>query len=160
MNAISTDAGIADPTVASATCHGLVPDSRPATKSAIGWSDRLLGFSSLSSSWDSYGAEAPSGDCLQAAARFLKAIEGSQIPLAKLNPSVVGGVGFTFRSGMRSAYVEFRNTGNAHAAFIDGVCEPAVIRVVQDRAGFAAILTKVENYLHEQAAVGHENERS
>lgn len=131
------------------------PAGRPATSQGK-WVERLAGFSKLMPGWDSYHAVPPSPAAIAGAGDFLAAIDKAALEPSKLNPSVVGGVGFTFRSGGRSVYVEFRNTGNAHAAFIEPMVEPDVVKVDQTTAGYALVIAKVESYLHEQDARGHE----
>ena len=86
--------------------------------------NRLASFANLKRGWDSYDADPPSYDARIGAWGFLHELKNHKIIPAKLNPSVVGGVGFTFRlkpDAKRWAYVEFRNTGNAHVAWsLDG----------------------------------------
>lgn len=123
------------------------------------WTARLEGFATLKKGWDSYRAEPPAKNMLIAAGGFLDILRDAGMEPSKMNPSVVGGVGFTFRHGQRSVYIEFRNTGNIHAAFIGTVPEPDVVKVAKNRRGYAAILDKVKKHLYEQAACGNANER-
>jgi len=113
------------------------------------WTARLEGFSALKKGWDSYTAAAPSKGALASASEFLDTIRELGKEPSKLNPSVVGGVGFTFRRDRRAVYIEFRNTGNTHAMFTDGVSKPRVVKVRQDRAGYEDILALVETHFHE-----------
>lgn len=129
------------------------------TKEWDKWFSKLASFSQLASGWDSYRAEPPSESTIRAAEGFLTFLREKGISPTKLNPSVVGGVGFTFRHGPRAVYIEFRNTGNAHAAFSDDVSEPEVIKVRQDTSGYDQVLTKAESYLYEQTSPRHEDQR-
>lgn len=116
------------------------------------WGERLDSFASLVNGWDSYKASPPSKEALEASRRFLGFLEERSLEPSKLNPSVVGGVGFTFRRGRLSVYIEFCNTGNAHAMFTDGKSKPRVVKVRQDGAGYEDILTQLETHLHELPA--------
>ena len=109
--------------------------------------DKLAGFAALEPGWDSYDAPAPSSQVLSAAKGFLEVLRKAGKTPTRLSPSVVGGVGFTFRNGERSVYVEFRNTGNAHAAFTDAEFEPEVFKVRQEATGYIELIAKVESYL-------------
>ena len=88
---------------------------------------RLETLSKLETGWDSYGAEPPNEIALAMARAFLK----MKLPTV-LNPSVVGGIGMTFRTEKSKdfVYVEFRNTGNIHAAFITGTNSIKVCEVI------------------------------
>ncbi|HEX4610532.1 MAG TPA: hypothetical protein VH092_20250 [Urbifossiella sp.] len=116
------------------------------------WEERLDGFSTLKKGWDSYKAEPPAHETIDAAKGFLSFLLESGREPSKLNPSVVGGVGFTFRRGSVSVYIEFRNTGNVHAMFTDRAGKLRVVKVRRDRAGYEDILAQVETHLHEQPA--------
>lgn len=118
------------------------------------WLAKLATFATLEPGWDSYKASPPSAETISAASSFLTAIRTIGMSPTGLTPSVVGGVGFTFEKGPREVYVEFRNTGNAHAAFLDNASEsePEVIKVQQDTTGYTELMGKVESYLHEQTA--------
>jgi hypothetical protein len=122
---------------------------------------RLDSFTILEKGWDSYNAEPPSAKVIQVAREFLEFLRSRFKPPTKVSPSVVGGVAFTFRHNERSVYVEFRNTGNVHAAF-DGPSEsdPLVVKVRPDPPGYISLIAKVENHLHEQTAHSHEDERT
>jgi hypothetical protein len=125
------------------------------------WRDRLDTLRGLEKGWDSYHAAAPEPGVFAGVEQFLDAMEAdsSRAELKKLNPSVVGGIGLTFRNGTRSVYIEFRNTGNTHAAFVLSGTEPRVVKVAQDPTGYRAIIAETEKYLHEQAALGDESKR-
>lgn len=138
-----------------------VPSRETAEPVSPEWSPRfekLAGFAALETGWDSYGSPAPSPAVITAAEGFLQYLQKRGKLPTRLTPSVVGGVGFTFRNGERSVYVEFRNTGNAHAAFTNAEFEPEVFKVRQDATGYIELIAKVESYLHEQTARCHEDE--
>ena len=70
----------------------------------------------------------------------------------------MGGVAFAFRKDERVVYVEFRNTGNAHAVFTDSQSEPKVVKIRQDSIGYTELMARVGSYLHEQTARCHEDQ--
>ncbi len=123
------------------------------------WFTKLANFSSLKPGWDSYRAEPPLAATIRAAEGFLMFLRKKGTSPTKINPSVVGGVGFSFRNGPRAVYIEFRNTGNAHAAFTDDASEPEVVKVRQDTTGYSEVVARAEEYLHEQTARRDENQR-
>jgi hypothetical protein len=116
------------------------------------WTVHLDGFAALEPGWDSYRAAPPSKPTIEAARVFLEFLQKRESLPDKLNPSVVGGIGFTFRRGGRSVHVEFRNTGNAHAAFMEAGPKPRVVRVNQDQTGFTELMVQAEKHLDEQPA--------
>ncbi|MEZ6142329.1 MAG: hypothetical protein R3B84_17355 [Zavarzinella sp.] len=112
---------------------------------------RIDDFKLLRKGWDSYNAEPPSEQSLEHARRFLDFLSRiDRFPYA-LNPTVVGGVGFTFRNDKRTAYVEFRNTGNCHVAFM-GAGKPRVEKIEQTFFGFQQLMNQIEKHLNEQNA--------
>jgi len=117
----------------------------PASPGWNKWFDKITGFTALEQGWDSYDAPPPSEAVITAAEGFLQYLQKHGKGPTRLTPSVVGGVGFTFRNGERSVYVEFRNTGNAHAAFTDAESEPEVFKVRQDATGYIELIAKVES---------------
>ena len=143
--------------------HGLSSFTHISVSSKDNWAARLESFRQLTPGWDSYHAEPPTLEVVRAAEKFLAAVRaaaGSRLRLSKLNPSVVGGVGFTFRNGVRTVYIEFRNTGNAHVAFMASGSEPEVAKINQDSAGYSGVIAKVEKHLNEQTARGDESKRT
>ena len=122
------------------------------------WNKKLADFAKLEKGRDSYGALPPSSIAIKAAGVFLEVLSTNGMNISRLSPSVVGGVAFTFLSGPRMVYVEFRNSGNSHAAFTDDEKdEPEVIKVRQDSSGYSELIAKVKSHLHEQTALSHED---
>jgi len=111
------------------------------------WFEKLAGFSELEQGWDSYDAPSPSGAVIAAAKGLLEFLRKAGRPPTRLTPSVVGGVAFAFQNGQRAVFVEFRNTGNAHAAFTDNASEPEVVKVRQDAAGYTELMARVASHL-------------
>lgn len=113
------------------------------------WRDKIESMNTLEDGWDSYRAPAPSADAINQATVFLEEVTKSEVVLSRLAPSVAGGVGFTFKFADRKIYVEFRNTGSAHALFSDGVSDPLVEKIQMDQTGYTDILARAKRYLDE-----------
>lgn len=98
----------------------------------------------LEEGWDGYDAEPPSHGAIDDASRLLHAASRMGMTPSRVAPSVVGGVGVTFRAGHRRAYVEYRNGWwLAFVLFSDGVGEPRSGEY-RDRV---AMLLEVASYL-------------
>ncbi len=110
---------------------------------------RLESFQSLRLGWDGYSAPSPSAEAVGYARSFLNYLRQEAFLPDRLAPSVVGGVGFTFREGNRKAYVEFSNKGTAHVLFSDGETDPKVEKFDSGDAGFRQSVRKIKMYLHE-----------
>lgn len=92
------------------------------------WEGRLSGMRTLEKNWDSYGADPPTAEVLDKAEHALRSMGESSF-LKSVNPSVVGGVGLTFRrpsESSRYAYIEFRNTDSVHLLLAIQTREPEV----------------------------------
>jgi hypothetical protein len=105
----------------------------------------------LAVGWDGYSAQPPSALALASAHDFLEfvfACEGTLFP-QRLAPSVVGGIGITFASGGRSAYIEFYNDGSAFALLSDSVDdENEIIHPVRiSRDSFRRLMEEISDYL-------------
>lgn len=83
------------------------------------WHYRLDSFAALKPGWDSYDADPPTPAAVASARSFLEAAEAVGLEPKKVNPSVTGGVGITFRGGPVTVYAEFRNTGSFLVLFED-----------------------------------------
>jgi hypothetical protein len=115
------------------------------------WEAELQEFTTLELGWDSYNAQPPSALTIEAARGFLAQLQAGSLQPVAVDPSVVGGVGITFRHENHSVYLEFRNTGNAHAAFL-GESKPRVVKVTQDTVGYQEFLREAKKHLYEQNA--------
>jgi hypothetical protein len=118
----------------------------------VGLSKKLEGFRALQKGWDGYNAAPPGEKPLEFATAFLDLLRQHRYLPSQLAPSVVGGVGMTFRKDGRKVYVEFSNKGNVHALFSDGVTEPVVQKVAPDFSGFRAIIAKTRAFLKKQSS--------
>jgi hypothetical protein len=75
---------------------------------AEGALDRI---SHLGADWDSYGAEAPAADAIQASKKILEELAGDLILPSTIAPSAEGGISIYFMTGQRTVYVESYNQG-------------------------------------------------
>ena len=108
-----------------------------------GWSEKLDSFARLVRGWDGYKAETPSSDVVSAAKRFLSVTD---LPPTRVAPSVVGGVGITFKRDGRKAYLELTNAGPVSLLLSDGVGDPHTEPVV---LGDPALPAKIREFLGE-----------
>jgi hypothetical protein len=122
--------------------HDTIPDW-------LGIAEKLDGFSALEKGWDGYKAAPPAAVPLEFAKAFLDLLRRNRSLPSRVAPSVVGGVGLTFRKERRKVYVEFSNKGTVHALFSDGESEPVVQKVAPDLAGYRALFAKMRAYLDE-----------
>jgi hypothetical protein len=92
---------------------------------------------------------APSPDAITQATVFVEETAKSENAPSRLAPSVVGGVGVTFKRENLKVYVEFRNTGTVHALFSDGIGEPIVEKIQMTRVAYADLMARIKKYLYE-----------
>lgn len=124
------------------------------------WAYKITFCETLVAGWDSYNAEPPTPEVIAAAREFLTVVLAKDAPISRLNPSVVGGIGFTFRVAVDpdatkrdapSAYVEFRNTGTCHALYADPTKDAMaapVEKVEMTPEGYEKLLTDVALFLN------------
>jgi len=97
----------------------------------------------------------PDPSTINSADRFLVFLKSVHRLPDDVMMSIVGGVGFTWWKDGRKVYIEFRNTGNAHALFNERRGIPRVIKVNQSEAGFQSIFRELVSYLDEQNDPAH-----
>jgi hypothetical protein len=113
------------------------------------WFERLESIKSLQSGWDSYSAPAPGAVAFANALAFLQVLKLADKVPSKLAPSVVGGIGITFKNAARKVYVEFNNKGGVLALFSDGVSDPRVEKISPDEKAYLELIGKIKTYLDE-----------
>jgi hypothetical protein len=118
------------------------------TDDLVTWKAKLDAIGSLPPGWDSYSAPSPTESAMKNARCFLAVLVQSNRFPSRLAPSVVGGVGFTFKRNDLKVYVEFSNRGTAHALFSDGVTDPRVEKVEPTDAGYRALMAEIRTYLN------------
>ncbi len=107
------------------------------------WAAKLNSFAELASGWDGYEAEPPASSVVAAAKRFLGS---TNLTPSRVAPSVVGGVGITFKRNEKKAYLELTNVGPVSLLLSDGVSDPHAQPVAVDDP---ALPTKIREYLGE-----------
>lgn len=77
--------------------------------------------------WDGFSAAPPSDYALKGAEEFLTLVLSNGLDPSRVEPSVVGGVGITFRKGERSVYAEILNGGKVVIVnSVEGVDNPDI----------------------------------
>jgi hypothetical protein len=107
------------------------------------WAAKLDSFGELAVGWDGYKAEPPASRVIGAAKQFLAA---SELSPTRVAPSVVGGVGVTFKKNGRKAYIEWTNAGPVSLLLSDGVNDPHAEPVSVDDP---AVPGKIRGFLGE-----------
>lgn len=92
----------------------------------------LTKISELDPDWDSYGAEPPSAESIQAARGTLHQLAESLILPNRIVPSAGGGVSIYFMGNGRSAYIENYNDGAQALVMYDRENTPEVLEVKTD----------------------------
>lgn len=113
------------------------------------WLAKLDSLSSQPADWPSEAGPFPTRQVLDQVRSFLTILRSQAESPSRLSPSVVGGIGVTFRKADRKAYVEFNNTGSVHVLFSDGVADPIVEKVAPEVVGYSQVIAKIKAYLHE-----------
>lgn len=111
------------------------------------WKSTIDSFRDLEPGWDGYGCEPPSTLALAIVMDFLFELTTRDVEPARIAPSVVNGVGITFRDNQRSVYVEVYNDATVYALFSDG----ANVRtqpVRTSRRDFAHLILEIQAYLN------------
>jgi hypothetical protein len=123
--------------------------SDPADPQWDQWFTRLESVKKERTTWPQGCGAPPSDAVLESVDQFLLQLRVHQKKPSRLAPSVVGGLGLTFRRDNRKVYVEFRNTGSVHALLSDGVEDAEVERFQRDETGYTALIGSIKKYLHE-----------
>lgn len=89
----------------------------------------------------------PTEAAIAASLEFLAFVQVVDLAPSRLAPSVVGGIGITFRRGDRRVYVEFKNDGVGHALFSAPEDEPFVVSVGTSEAEQARVLRQAQEFL-------------
>jgi hypothetical protein len=110
--------------------------------------EMLREFSAMPVGWDGGSAKPPSATAIRCADEFLVAAAAVNFNPRNVAPSVVGGIGVTFRANGRKSYVEFYNDGRAAVLHSDGVSEPEVHSVRMEGDGSARLVEEIRRYLN------------
>lgn len=121
-------------------------------------SDIFHRMEELQPNWDSYGAEPPSKEAMDAAKRFLDALLRAKFQPRRIAPSVINGVGMSFWTSDpegRDAYAEFYNSHPERACCImsweteeqAAGHDPRTFSFDATDAGFAVAIGKIRAWL-------------
>lgn len=109
--------------------------------------ENLDGFSALKDRWDGYEAPRPNDSAIRTARTFLSVLEDSELVPSRLKPSVIGGVGVTFKKEKRKAYVEFYNNGTVYVLF-SGRGEPTTQQIKPTSFHFDQLVETIQDFLN------------
>jgi hypothetical protein len=109
--------------------------------------ETLDGFAILKQGWDGYAADAPSAIAIHNAREFLHTLHIDDPSPTRIAPSVVGGVGITFRDGAKKAYVEFYNDGLTHLLY-SGAGDDVSTHPVETENGYQSLVNEIRQHLH------------
>lgn len=101
----------------------------------------------LLTGWDGYSASPPMTTALLLAKQFLMySISNGLIP-SRVSPSVIGGIGITYRKNSKKVYVEFNNNGRCCLViYLDEINDDPTISSEDISSDFTSrILSKVIN---------------
>ncbi len=96
--------------------------------------------------WDSYGASAPSAQSVKAAEAFLDSAREQFLEPTTVVASAEGGIATYFMSGARTAYMEYRNTGEFILGMY-GADQPVVQEGISDGSERLRSLFQIRDYL-------------
>jgi len=101
----------------------------------------------LTDNWDSYGAEKPSTSSLNAAAGFLRKLRNESFMPDRIIPSAEGGVAIYFNRDTKTAYVEYRNSGDVILAMYDDRSDPLILELTNTDADEHRALHLIRHYI-------------
>jgi hypothetical protein len=108
---------------------------------------QLLKVASYHAGWDSYDAEAPSPATVHNTQLLLKRMRQSGFVPSSVVASAEGGIAIYFFRGDKTAYIEYRNSGEALAAMYDRETLPVVMELDATEASALEALTRIREYL-------------
>jgi hypothetical protein len=108
---------------------------------------QLLKVASYHAGWDSYDAEAPSSATVRSTKWLLKRMRQLGFVPSSVVASAEGGIAIYFFRSEKTAYVEYRNSGEALAAMYDRETLPVVIELDATEASSLEAITRIREYL-------------
>ena len=101
----------------------------------------------LTRGWDGYDAEPPHDLAIHNAVQFMHDVEAEDLLPSRIAPSVVGGIGITFRNEERKAYLEFYNDGTVYCVFSDGSSTPLIEPCRNERSARRTLCNRIREFL-------------
>lgn len=111
---------------------------------------KLVEMRGLKDGWDGYCAPPPSACAIENARQFLQALPQANLEPSRIKPSVVGGVGVTFKSQRSKAYVEFYNDGTVGVLLTSGQDVRDVFSVNAVADWYKSLIEKLGQWLGNQ----------
>lgn len=108
----------------------------------------LNAYRKLEQGWDGYQAPPPNLVAVINASELIDVLRAIEMYPNRVRPSVVGGIGITFRKNDKKAYIEFLNDGRVYVLFSDGVTEPTTKRVQHGYVGYLSLIRDIREYLN------------
>jgi hypothetical protein len=102
---------------------------------------------SLADNWNSYDAEKPSLATIKAVARFLRKLRTELFLPNRIIPSAEGGVAIYFTRVDKTAYLEYRNSGEVILAMYDNLSDPLVVELTESDADESQAISDIRNYI-------------
>ena len=98
--------------------------------------------------WNGYAASPPNVKAVCSASTAFIVLQALQRLPDRLAPSAVGGVGITYRNGMRKAYLECYNSGQVVLLLSDAEAEQVTTHKINPtQEGFSQLPSKIKDYL-------------
>jgi len=101
----------------------------------------------LADNWDSYGAAKPAKHSIEAADRFLQGLFAALFMPSRVIPSAEGGMAVYFSSDNKTAYMEYRNSGEVILAMFDDHSEPIIVELAENDADEYRALSLIRSYI-------------
>jgi hypothetical protein len=109
--------------------------------------ESLDSCSNLAANWNSYDAERPSPTTIKAVARFLRKLRTELFMPNRVIPSAEGGIAVYFTRGDKTAYLEYRNSGESILAMYDNLGDPLVVELTESDADESRAITEIREYV-------------
>jgi hypothetical protein len=104
-------------------------------------------YATLVDNWDSYGAAKPTRHSIEAADRFLQKLFAEFFMPSRVVPSAEGGIAVYFNSDNKTAYLEYRNSGEMILAMFDDHGDPIIIELTENDADESKAVSFIRSYI-------------
>lgn len=109
--------------------------------------DRLDEMTGLSVGWNGYAAPPPIDGSVALTKRIIRVFADEGIQPTRIAPSVVGGVGITFRQANRRAYVEIDNAGAVYLLLSDKESQPSTSRIENGKGHWRKLVRTIRAHI-------------
>jgi len=108
---------------------------------------KLSKLALLEADWDSYGAEAPTRDSIDAAREILRALADAELEPTSVDPSAEGGVCLSFQRGGRYGDIECFNSGGILAVTSTGPDDTNVWEIERSSVQLGRALSRIRTFI-------------